>query len=233
MQSELTFKQGYKEGFPIFVGYFPTAMAFGLVCRDLGLRIWEAVLFSMTNFAGSGQFLAANLIGKGAILAEIFISVLLVNLRYSFMGAEMSRKLTKGIGGWQRVLLAHGTTDEVFSVAVWHNQPITKYYLAGLECTAYAGWVSGTAAGFLVGMILPSALQLAVGVTLYAMFSSLLAQEFRQKGFKVLLIAAISAILNSVLIMLLHLGVGWAFVISMLAASFIGAAITDDIQEYV
>jgi predicted branched-subunit amino acid permease len=85
MQSEFTFKQGCKEGFPIFVGYFPTAMAFGLVCRDLGLRIWEAVLFSMTNFAGSGQFLAANLIGKGAIPAEIFISVLLVNLRYTFM----------------------------------------------------------------------------------------------------------------------------------------------------
>ncbi len=233
MQSELTFKQGCKDGFSIFVGYFPTAMAFGLVCRDLGLRIWEAVLFSMTNFAGSGQFLAANLIGKGAIPAEIFISVLLVNLRYTFMGAELSRKLTKGIGGWQRALLAHGTTDEVFSVAVLHNQPITKYYLAGLEGIAYAGWVSGTAAGFLVGMILPSALQLAVGVTLYAMFSSLLAQEFRQKGFKVLLIAAISAILNSVLILLLHLGVGWAFVISMLAASFFGAAITDDIEEYV
>jgi len=33
--------------------------------------------------------------------------------------------------------------------------------------------------------------------------------------------------------LLLHLGVGWAFVISMLAASFVGAAITDDIEEYV
>ncbi len=233
MQQELTFKQGCQEGFPIFVGYFPTAMAFGLVCRDLGLRIWEAVLFSLTNFAGSGQFLAANLMGKGAILAEIFISVLLVNLRYSFMGAELSRNLEKGIGGWQRPLLAHGTTDEVFSVAVLHNQPITKHYLAGLELTAYAGWVTGTAAGFLVGMVLPTALQLAVGVTLYAMFSSLLAQEFRQKGSKVLLIAAISAVLNSILIVFFDLGVGWAFVISMLAASFIGAAITEEVQECV
>ncbi|ADY12956.1 AzlC family ABC transporter permease [Sphaerochaeta globosa] len=233
MQPELTFKQGCQEGFPIFVGYFPTAMAFGLVCRDLGLRIWEAVLFSLTNFAGSGQFLAANLMGKGAILAEIFISVMLVNLRYSFMGAELSRKLAKGIGGWQRVLLAHGTTDEVFSVAVLHAQPITKQYLAGLEGTAYLGWVSGTAVGFLVGMILPSALQLAVGVTLYAMFSSLLAQEFRQKGGRVLLIAGLSAVLNSILIIVCKFGVGWAFVISMLAASFIGAALTDEVQEYV
>ncbi len=235
MESEtlnnLTFRQGCQEGFPIFVGYFPTAMAFGLVCRDLGLRIWEAVLFSVTNFAGSGQFLAANLIGGGALLAELFISVLLVNLRYSFMGAELNRNLEKGIRGWRRALLAHGTTDEVFSVAVLHREPISKAYLAGLELTAYSGWVSGTAIGFLVGMILPPALQLAVGVTLYAMFSSLLAQEFHQKGFKVLAIAGVSAALNSFLILQCSMAIGWSFVISMLAASFFGAMITVDSEE--
>lgn len=222
-QSKLTFHQGFVEGSPIFVGYFPTAMAFGLVCRDLGLRIWEAVLFSVTNFAGSGQFLAASLIRSGSILLEIFISVLLINLRYSFMGAELSRKLEKGIRGPARLLLAHGTTDEVFSVAVLHRSPITKPYLAGLELTAYLGWVSGTAVGFLAGMVLPSALQMAVGVTLYAMFSSLLAQEFRQKGLNVLIIAFISASLNSLLILVVKMGIGYSFVISMLTASFLGA----------
>ena len=227
----LTFKQGCQEGFPIFVGYFPTAMAFGLVCRDLGMRIWEAVLFSVTNFAGSGQFLAANLIGGGALLAELFISVLLVNLRYSFMGAELNRNLEKGIRGWRKALLAHGTTDEVFSVAVLHREPISKEYLAGLELTAYSGWVSGTAVGFLVGMILPPALQLAVGVTLYAMFSSLLAQEFHQKGFMVLAIVGVSATLNSFLILQCSLAIGWSFVISMLAASFFGALTTSDSEE--
>ncbi len=227
----LTWIDGCKEGFPIFVGYFPTAMAFGLVCRDLGMRIWEAVLFSLTNFAGSGQFLAASLIGGGAILAEIFISVLLVNLRYSFMGAELNRNLEKGIRGWRRAALAHGTTDEVFSVAVLHREPISAPYLAGLELTSYSGWVSGTAVGFLVGMVLPSALQLAVGVTLYAMFSSLLAQEFHQKGARVLLIAGISALLNTFFIVVCALPVGWSFVISMLSASFLGALITNDSQE--
>jgi 4-azaleucine resistance transporter AzlC len=230
-ENQLTFLQGCLEGAPIFVGYFPTAMAFGLVCRDLGLRIWEAVLFSVTNFAGSGQFLAASLMRSGSILLEIFISVLLVNLRYSFMGAELSRKLEKGIGGIARVLLAHGTTDEVFSVAVLHRLPITKPYLAGLELTAYLGWVSGTAVGFLVGMVLPSALQMAVGVTLYAMFSSLLAQEFRQKGLNVLIIALISASLNSFLTLALKWGVGYSFVLSMLTASFLGAWLITE-EEY-
>jgi 4-azaleucine resistance transporter AzlC len=231
--AKLTFREGCIEGFPIFVGYFPTAMAFGLVCRDLGMRIWEAVLFSLTNFAGSGQFLAANLIGGGALLAELFVSVLLVNLRYSFMGAELNRNLEKGVSGWRKALLAHGTTDEVFSLAVLHRQPISKEYLAGLELTAYIGWVSGTAVGFLVGMILPSALQLAVGVTLYAMFSSLLAQEFHQKGFRVLAIAGFSAALNAYLIVRWSLAIGWSFVISMLSASFLGALVISDSEDEV
>ncbi|HPZ16782.1 MAG TPA: AzlC family ABC transporter permease, partial [Sphaerochaeta sp.] len=64
MARTLTFKQGFHDGLPIFIGYFPTALAFGLVCRDLGLRAWHAILFSVTNFAGSGQFLAASLMGS-------------------------------------------------------------------------------------------------------------------------------------------------------------------------
>jgi hypothetical protein len=80
-------------------------------------------------------------------------------------------------------------------------------------------------------MILPPALQLAVGVTLYAMFSSLLAQEFHQKGFMVLAIVGVSATLNSFLILQCSLAIGWSFVISMLAASFFGALTTSDSEE--
>ena len=224
-ERNLTFSLVCKDGLPIFVGYFPTAMAFGLVVKNLGLRLWEAVLFSVTNFAGSGQFLAASLIGSGALLAELFISVLLINLRYTFMGAEVARRLEDGITGMKRALIAHGTTDEVFSISLMNPGRLPASYMAGLELTSYAGWVSGTALGFLVGLVLPPALQLAVGVTIYAMFSSLLAQEFRKKGIKVLLIAAISAGTHSVLTLLLGVKIGWSFVVSMLLASFIGSLI--------
>ncbi len=231
MKERLSWQQGCREGIPIFVGYFPTAMAFGLVCRDLGLRVWEAVLFSMTNFAGSGQFLAASLMGSGALLLELFISVLLLNLRYTFMGAELARKLESDIKWYQRPLLAHGNTDEVFSVATLHPSPIPKGYLFGLELTSYAGWVSGTAVGFLVGMILPTTLQLAVGVTLYALFTILFTQQFKENGLPVFIIAAISAALHSLLTIRFGMPVGWSFVISMLSATFIGAIIFVDLED--
>ncbi|HAF85420.1 MAG TPA: branched-chain amino acid permease [Sphaerochaeta sp.] len=224
-QESLTFRRGVREGFPICVGYFPTAMAFGLVCRDVGLKIWEAVLFSVTNFAGSGQFLAINLLASGSLILEIFIGVLLINMRYLFMGAALNNKLEDGIHGPKRLLVAHGTTDEVFSIAVLHNQRLSWPYMIGLEGIAYIGWVGGTALGFLIGMVLSSELQMAVGVTLYAMFISLFAQELRQKGIMVLVIAGFSAIMNSILILCLNVGSGWAFVLSMLTASIFGALV--------
>jgi 4-azaleucine resistance transporter AzlC len=228
MASELTWKRGCTEGVPIFIGYFPTAIAFGLVCRDLGLRVWEAVLFSMSNFAGSGQFLAASLMGSGALLVELFISVLLINMRYTFMGAELARKLDPKVKWYQRPIIAHGTTDEVFSVAVLHPSPLPTSYLFGLQATSYLGWVSGTAVGFLIGMILPPSLQLAVAVTLYALFTVLLTQQVRQKGFHALAIAAFSGALHTVLTVLLGVPVGWSFVISMLTATFVGALLIDE-----
>ncbi|MDY0288153.1 MAG: AzlC family ABC transporter permease [Sphaerochaeta sp.] len=230
-QESLTFSRGVREGFPICVGYFPTAMAFGLVCRDVGLKMWEAVLFSVTNFAGSGQFLAINLLASGALILEIIIGALLINLRYIFMGAALNQKLEEGIHGPRRLVLAHGTTDEVFSVAVLHNQRLSWTYMAGLQGVSYAGWVGGTALGFLIGMVLSAELQMAVGVTLYAMFISLFAQELRQKGIMVLIIAGFSAIMNSILILLLHMGSGWAFVISMLGASIVGAIIIPETED--
>jgi len=221
-QGELTFKEGVHDGFPICIGYFPTALAFGLVCRNQGLRLWEAAMFSLTNFAGSGQFLAENLLYSGAMITELAISVFLVNLRYLFMGAAITTKLT-GVRGLRRFLIAFGTTDEVFSVSMLKGRGLTGPYMTGIQTISYLGWTSGTIMGFIIGSFLPHALQLAVGVTLYAMFSSLLAGSFLQDGSWMLCIAFFSAGMNSLLVVVAHMGAGWAFVISMLTATLLGA----------
>lgn len=228
MARTLTFKQGALDGVPIFIGYFPTAIAFGLVCRDLGMRAWHALLFSLSNFAGSGQFLAVSLMASGALLIELFISVLLINMRYTFMGAELARKLDPSIRGLARALIAFGTTDEVFSVATLNPTPLPLSYILGLELCSYLGWVSGTVVGFLIGSVLPPLLQLAVGVTLYALFTVLLTQQFRQKGAMVLAIAALSGGLHTLLSVSFGVPVGWSFVVSMLTATFVGALVIDE-----
>ena len=49
------FRRGVALGFPIFLGYMPVGMAFGILSRGLGFTLFEACLCSATAIAGAGQ----------------------------------------------------------------------------------------------------------------------------------------------------------------------------------
>lgn len=227
-QEELTFNEGFVDGTPILLGYFSTAVAFGLICRNINLTLIESTLISLTSFAGSGQFLTVNLLSAGALIVELFISVMLVNARYIFMGMAINTHLSKEVKGFKRCLIAFGTTDEVFSVSTLKCKELNFPYMFGLQLSSYTGWVIGTTVGYVAGIFLPPDLQLAMGVTLYAMFACLWAGEVADGGFPVLLIGIISALINSILFCIVGLAAGWSFVISMITATIIGAFIIPD-----
>ncbi len=221
-QTNLTAREGIVDGMPIFIGYFPTAIAFGLVCRNAGLFLWESTFSSLAVYGGSSQFLGVNLLVSGAAILEIVLSMALVNLRYAFEGAAVARKLDN-VHGLKRFIVGFFTTDEVFSISVLKGKPLGWGYMVGLELTAYTGWVSGTVVGCLVGAMLSDEWQLAVGVTLYAMFSAMWAGEVRKGGARILFVGLGAGLANSALSLGLHVGAGWSFVISMLGATFVGA----------
>ncbi len=218
---------GIRDGFPIFLGYFTTALAFGLLTRNSGFRFVEGVLVSLTNFAGSGQFLMMNLYNAGSLLFEIALSVFFINSRYIFMAASLSTRLKdkKSIPG--RIMCGFGTTDEVFAVSSFKGSPLTYSYMAGLIFTSYAGWVSGTALGYIGGTFLPEVVQKAAVITVYAMFASLLGSETR-KHVKALFVAAFSALSNTILILVLNMSTGVSFLISLILATIFGAFIYTD-----
>lgn len=220
---DLTIENGISDGFPIFLGYFSTAVAFGLICRNININMLSSVLMSATSFAGSGQFLTINLYSSGTFLVELFISVMLINFRYVFMGMTINNNLDEKITFIQRCLIAFGTTDEVFSVSTLRKKTLNFKYMFSLQLTSYSGWVLGTLVGYLIGTILSGNLQAAMGVTLYAMFASLWSSETRKNGFPILAIGGISAIINSILVCIFHLSAGWSFTIAMLSASWIGS----------
>lgn len=220
---DLTIQDGISDGFPILLGYFSTAVAFGLICRNININFFSTVLMSATSVAGSGQFLTINLYSTGTFIVELFISVMLINFRYVFMGMSINNKLDKDISFLQRCLVAFITTDEVFSVASLRNQKLNFKYIFSMQLTAYTGWVVGTGIGYVIGTVLPQSLQAAMGVTLYAMFASLWASEVRKDGFPILSIGLLSAAINSFLVCICQLSTGWSFVIAMVSASWIGS----------
>ncbi len=216
-----TFRAGLRTGLPIFIGYFPAAVAFGLVARSAGLMFGDTVVFSMTTFAGASQFFAVNLLRSGALVIEIAIGVLLVNLRHVLFSASLYQKLTPS-SPFEKALTAFGNTDEVFSVASTRQGKVTPKFMWGLEITAWSGWVSGSAVGFMTGSVLPLNLQVSVGITLYAMFTALLIQEVKHE-WRYVGIAALSGLINTISVIVLGISPGWSFIISITLAGIVGA----------
>ncbi len=46
-------KNAVKAGFPIFIGYIPPAIAFGVLAKTCDITLFECFLFSAVVFAGA------------------------------------------------------------------------------------------------------------------------------------------------------------------------------------
>ena len=218
--------KGIVSGFPIFLGYFPIAVAFGIISKTTGLSLLQTISFSVLIFAGASQFIALNMLSIGASFGEITAAVFLINLRHLLMSASLAAKLK-----YRSVLTpfaAFGVTDETFAVASSEaiaeampdsgKKTLTDIYMAGLNLTAYAGWVSGSAAGYLSGSLLPERLKASLGILLYVMFVGILVPAVKKNSlalFTALLAGAVNIVLDNAT----SLNSGWCIVISIIASS--------------
>ena len=159
-------------GIAILLGYFSIAVAFGVAGRELGFSLLALAGLSVFVFAGASQFLAIQLLAQGVGGVAVVAATFILNARH----IVMSLAIRDRIRGDQvpRPVLAFGITDEVFTSAATRVGPIRDTELLAMEALAYAGWVSGTIAGFAVGQFLPPALEAAMGIALYAMFVALI-----------------------------------------------------------
>jgi 4-azaleucine resistance transporter AzlC len=212
--SRLTFFDGIKSGVPIFIGYLPIAIAFGLLARNTGVPLAHTVGMSLLVFAGASQFMALELIALGTGAFEIVFSTFIVNIRHLLMSMSIHERAVSE-GKARKASYAFFITDEVFAVASTREESIGSSYIYGIGIMAYLGWTVNSAAGYLVGTVLPVTLQAGMGVALYAMFIGLLVPSIK-KHRKALFLAAMAALCNSVLV--LFLPTGWAIIGASVAA---------------
>ncbi len=213
-------KEGFLAGFPIFIGYFPVAVAFGILAKTIGLSTGDSLGFSVIVFAGASQFMALNLIKAGLSFGGIIMATFLLNLRHLLMSASLAAKIE---GSSKRLLpvVAFGVTDETFAVAATNSQPARTSYFIALEGTAYLGWVSGTLVGYLAGSILPTSLQESMGIGLYALFAAILVPSFKKSGLIVAL--ALGAGFIHTLFNWINLWpASWNLVVAIIISSLLG-----------
>ncbi len=173
------FLKGIVDGFPICIGYFSVAFAFGIFAVSKGLTSIEALLISMTNVTSAGQLAAVPIIADGGTLLELAATQIVINLRYALMSISLSQKFDKNITLPHRFAIAFVNTDEVFAVASSKKGNVDKFYMYGLIVTPFLGWSAGTIIGAVAGDILPAIITNSLNIAIYGMFIAIVVPEIK------------------------------------------------------
>lgn len=189
------FRQGFRHGIPIGLGYLSVSFAFGMQALSSGLTVWQAVLISALNLTSAGQVAALPLMAAGAGLTEMALTELTINLRYALMSLSLGRKLDASMTTGPRMFFSFANTDEIFAVASSQPGKVGKSYLYGLMLAPWVGWTLGTLLGAAAGTLLPQFIRAALGIAIYGMFLAIIlppAREHKPVRFVVILAAALS-----------------------------------------
>lgn len=220
--------RGAELGMPIFLGYMPVGMAFGILASTLGFTTAQSVVCSATALAGAGQFIALSFLASGADVFAVLLATTVVNLRYVLFGATLSPYL-HGLDLKTQAFLAFTLTDETFAVNIADRRSglSTPASMAGVGLIAWVGWVLGTLVGALGAERIGDPTRFGVGFAMPAMFTALfvaLAEDWRH-----VLVGTVAGTIALLLPLLSTVGItlsgSWFIVIASMSAATLGAVI--------
>jgi len=149
------FLYGVRSELPIALGVIPFGLIYGVLAIDAGLPPALALAMSSIVFAGSAQFIGAQLIKAGVLGAVIVATTLVVNLRHMLYSASVAPHVQRLRAGW-KWLLAYLLTDEAYAVTITrYNRPDGSlhkhWFFLGAGVTLWTTWQASTAAGIFLG----------------------------------------------------------------------------------
>jgi 4-azaleucine resistance transporter AzlC len=155
---------GVRALLPMHLGVMPFGVIYGVVALQSGIPPLAAVLMSSLVFAGSAQFLLAQLVGAGTPALLMVGAAGLVNLRHALYSASVAPLLKHLPRRW-KLLLAYLLTDEAYAAAIPHllaapGSAVAHWILFGAGFALWAGWQVATVVGVLLGSQLPGNLSL-------------------------------------------------------------------------
>lgn len=156
--------RGLQAIFPLLLGVVPFGMIYGVLARQSGIPLPAAQSMSFIVFAGSSQFIAAQLLQQAVPGVVIVVTIFVVNLRHALYSASVAGYMRHLSPGWKAVL-AYLLTDEAYAVAVLNYQKegsrdFQHYFFLGAGATLWAAWQISTATGILLGAVIPAAWEL-------------------------------------------------------------------------
>jgi 4-azaleucine resistance transporter AzlC len=206
---------GIRAESPLLVGVFPFGLIYGALALGAGISPGAAQMMSSIVFAGSSQFVAAQLIHDAAPGLVIVLTIAIVNLRHMLYSASVAPYIERLPVRWKTVL-AYLLTDEAYAATILHFEeegitPTGHWFFFGAGLALWTTWQISSALGIFLGAALPASwpLDFAVPVTFIAMVVPVLKD-------KPIVAAALSA--GTVAL----LGYGLPFKLGLILAALVG-----------
>jgi 4-azaleucine resistance transporter AzlC len=165
--SRSEFLSGVRDELPILVGVIPFGLIYGVLALSAGIPAGQAQAMSSIVFAGSAQFITAQLFGHGTPALVIVMTVAIVNLRHMLYSASLAPYLQKLKPAWKWVL-GYLLTDEAYAVVITRFQREANpapgaqacdhkhWYFLGAGLALWTTWQLSTAAGIFIGAQVPA-----------------------------------------------------------------------------
>jgi 4-azaleucine resistance transporter AzlC len=170
-----SFWAGVRAELPLLLGVVPFGMIYGVLALNAGLTPAPAQLMSSIVFAGSAQFITAQLVRDAVPGLVIVLTIAVVNLRHMLYSASVAPYMRALPMRW-KVLLSYLLTDEAYAVTILNYEkgegpPSGHWFFLGAGLTLWSSWQISTAAGILLGTTLPESwpLDFALPITFIAL----------------------------------------------------------------
>ncbi|OHD15119.1 MAG: branched-chain amino acid ABC transporter permease [Spirochaetes bacterium GWB1_59_5] len=174
-EARTTFWAGVRAEFPLLVGVFPFGMIYGALALDAGLSRAASQMMSSIVFAGSAQFVTAQLVREAAPALVILLTVAVVNLRHMLYSASLAPYLKNLSLRW-KIALSYLLTDEAYAPTILEYdrtgvKPTSHWFLLGAGIALWTTWQFSTALGIFLGTAIPAEwpLDFALPLTFIAM----------------------------------------------------------------
>ena len=150
------FQAAFPYTIPILAGFLFLGITYGIYMRVSGFSFWYPMVMSLTIFAGSVEFVAANLLLGAFNPLQALALTLMINARHLFYGISMLDKYKNT--GWKKFYLIFGMCDESFSINYTANIPADVdrgWFMFFVTLLNHCYWVVGATLGGLFGAMIP------------------------------------------------------------------------------
>lgn len=151
---------GFKAGAPALLGIVAWAVVVGVAMVKSGLTVPQACGMTLLAYAGSAQLASLPLIAAGAPVWVIFLTALVVNLRFVIFAALMGPHFSH-LPWKQRLFLGYISGDLTCALFL-QRYPDTApargklSFLRGLMVPNWFAWQAGSLAGIFLGSAVPT-----------------------------------------------------------------------------